>query len=239
MTTIRMIQTRKSAPLKPLLYPSAQVYDWGTTLAVAPYPDHQILGCGGSLALLRQMGYRVRTLFLGGRQPTESVPLRTTQEPLGASEETSLVAIAQLGISEEASTCLRIQDGLFPHQDDPGFEEFTRLVVNELQELEPDTVLLPKLTHDHPDLLATWQIIRKAVQRFASPLRVIEYVLLEQQLRGTVITKPTAEHTVWRLDIKEVMDQKVEAVQLFQKCAMLTVSPADMPSWEVYVEYAK
>lgn len=231
-----MIQTRKSARIKPLLYPSAQVYEWGTTLAVAPYPDYQILGCAGSLALLRQMGYRVRTLFLGGGQTAASRP---PQEPLGVSEETSLEAIAQLGISEEASTCLRIQDGRFPHQDDPGFEESTRLVINELEELEPDTVLLPKLTHDQPDLLATWQIIRQAVQKFASPLRIIEYVVLEQQLRGTAVTKPTAEHTVWRLDIKEVMDQKTEAVKLFQKCTMLAVSSADMPSWEVYVEYAR
>ncbi len=189
-----------------------------------------------SLALLRQMGYRVRTLFLGGGQPDA---LRSSQKSMGANEETSLVAIAQLGISEEASACLRIQNGLFPHQDEPGFEESTRLVINELEELEPDTVLIPKLTHDQPDLLATWQIIRKAVQRFASPLRVIEYVLLEQQLRGTAVTKPTAEHTVWRLDIKEVMDQKAEAVQLFQKCAMLAVSPTDMPPWEIYVEYAR
>jgi LmbE family N-acetylglucosaminyl deacetylase len=229
-----MTQISKSTPAKPLLYPSAQVYDWGTTLAVAPYPDHQILGCGGSLALLRQMGYRVRTLFLGGRPSA----VHATRDSRGIGEETSRVAIAQLGISEEASACLRIRDGLFPHQNDPGFEESTRLVINELQELEPDTVLLPKLTHDQPDLLATWQIIRKAVQQFASPLRIIEYVLLEQQLRGTTVTKPTAEHTVWRLDIKEVMDRKAEAVQLFQKCALLTVSPADMPSWEVYVEYA-
>ena len=231
-----MTQISKSVRAKPLLYPSAQVYDWGTTLAVAPYPDHQILGCGGSLALLRQMGYRVRTLFLGGRPPAAD---QATHDPRGTSEEASRVAIAQLGISEEASTCLRIRDGLFPHQNDPGFEESTRLVINQLQELEPDTVLLPKLTHDQPDLLATWQIIRKAVQQFAAPLRLIEYVLLEQQLRGTAVTKPTAEHTVWRLDIKEVMDQKAEAVQLFQKCALLTASPADMPSWEVYVEYAR
>ncbi len=227
-----MTQISKSARAKPLLYPSAQVYDWGTTLAVAPYPDHQILGCGGSLALLRQMGYRVRTLFLGDGS-------HAARDLRGISEETSRVAIAQLGISEEASACLRIRDGLFPHQNDPGFEESTRLVINELQELEPDTVLLPKLTHDQPDLLATWQIIRKAVQQFASPLRIIEYVVLEQQLRGTAVTKPTAEHTVWRLDIKEVMDRKAEAVQLFQKCAMLTVSSTDMPSWEVYVEYAR
>ena len=231
-----MTQISKSVRAKPLLYPSAQVYDWGTTLAVAPYPDHQILGCGGSLALLRQMGYRVRTLFLGGRPPAAD---QAAHDPWGTSEEASRVAIAQLGISEEASACLRIRDGLFPHQNDPGFEESTRLVINQLQELEPDTVLLPKLTHDQPDLIATWQIIREAVQQFASPLRIIEYVLLDQQLRGTTVTKPTAEHIVWRLDIKEVMDQKVEAVQLFQKDAMLTVSTTDMPSWEVYVEYAR
>ncbi len=164
--------------------------------------------------------------------------LRPTHDPLEVSREASLVAIAQLGVSEEASTCLRIQEGHFPHQSDPGFDESTRLVINELQELQPDTVLLPKITHDQPDLLATWQIIRQAIERFAAPLRVIEYVLLEQQLQGASVSKPTAEHHIWRLDIKEVLDQKAEAVRLFQKCTALAVSVTDMPSWEVYVEYA-
>ena len=231
-----MIEADKSARVKPLLYPPAQVYDWGTTLAVAPYPDHQILGCGGSLALLRQMGFRVRTLFLGGRVGSATLSDATVS---AVEEETFLAAIAQLGISEEASVCLQIRDGRFPHQDDPGFEESTRLVINQLQELEPDTVLLPKLTHDQPDLLATWQILRNALRCFAAPLRVIEYVLLEQQLYGEAVTKPTAEHRVWRLDVKEVLDQKTEALQLFQKKAVQPVSPENMPSWEVYVEYAK
>lgn len=234
-----MIEAYTSTRIKPLLYPSAQVYDWGTTLAIAPYPDDQILGCGGSLALLRQMGYRVRTLFLGGGAQKVSALNSTEANSAASLEEISLAAIAQLGISEEASVCLRIRDGRFPHQNDPGFEESARLVINEFEELQPDTVLLPKLTHDQPDLLATWQILRNAIQRFASPLRVIEYVMLEQQLRGETVTRPTVEHTVWRLDIKEVMDQKIEALQLFRKRTTLPVSPADMQSWEVYVEYAK
>ena len=234
-----MIEVKNSTQRKALLYPSAQVYDWGTTLAIAPYPDHQILGCSGAIALLRQMGYRVRTLFIGDgcssfghRQNSSLAELRE----IAKSE--SLEAMAYLGISEEAGTYFQLCDGLFPHQGEPGFEEAVRLVMNELDHLEPETVLLPMLTHDQPDLLATWQIVRESLRKFPASIKVVEYPLLNAQVADTRMVKPTAEHKVWRLDVKSVLDDKVSALQLFQnRRAMSLPSPDTIHTWETYIEY--
>ena len=234
-----MMEVQKSAQRKALLYPSAQVYDWGTTLVVAPYPDYQIVGCGGAIALLRQMGYRVRTLFMGdGRSALRHEQPMTVAERRKIAVQESIEAMACLGISEEASTYLQLSDELIPQQGEPGFEESVRLVINELQVLEPDTVLLPLLTHDHTDLLATWQIVREALRQFPSSVMVVEYPLLDAQIFQSRVAKPTAEHQVWRLDVKEMLDRKVSALQLFQNTWAGAVSALEaIQSWEVYVQY--
>ena len=234
MTEVQHFSLRKA-----LLYPSAQVYEWGTTLVVAPHPNHQLLSCGGAIALLRQMGYRVRTMFLGdGRSALKELPPEPMAQRRALAQQKLLEAMAFLGIAEEANSYLQLYDELFPHQGEPGFEESVRLVINELDSLEPDTVVLPMLTHDQPDLLATWQILREALRRFPASVKVVEYALLTPESSGADIVKPTAEHTVWRLDVKEVLDQKIKALQQFQlgTAAISSVVEA-LPSWETYVEY--
>ena len=234
-----MIEVQNSTPKKALLYPSAQVYDWGTTLVVAPYPDFQIIGCAGAIALLRQMGYRVRTLFMGdGRSTLRHSSTLTVHERRETALHDSTEAMACLGVSEEAIICLQLSDKLIPQIGMPGFEESVRLILNELQILEPDTVLLPLLTNHHTDLMATWQIVREALRQFSSLVTLIEYPLLDTTGQQNRVRRPTHEQQVWRLDVKEVLDRKLNALQVFQnnRSDMATVMEA-IQSWEAYVQY--
>ena len=224
-----MIETPHFARPKALLYPAAQVYEWETTLVVAPYPDHQWLGCAGAIALLRRMGYRVRVLFLG------SAPHLSSH----AAETSSLIeALAYLKICEGAMINLQLQPELFPHRGTPGFAEAARLMTRELEDLNPDSLVVPLLNNELPDLLATRQIIEDALQQFALPPKVIEYPLLDLQALTSSVTKPTNEYDVWRLDVREVADDKAAALQKFRRRnATLVPSPDDIPAWETYLEY--
>ncbi|MGB3584962.1 MAG: hypothetical protein WBA23_00410 [Tunicatimonas sp.] len=57
-----------------LLHPAAQVYDWGSTLVVAPHPTADVLGCGGAVALLQQAGFSVRIVFVGDGEVADDQP---------------------------------------------------------------------------------------------------------------------------------------------------------------------
>ena len=234
MADVQFLSSRKA-----LLYPSAQVYEWGTTLIVAPYPDHQLLSCGGAIALLRQMGYRVRTLFVGdGRNSLDTQQYSSTTNLNKVIQQESLEAMAEVGVCEDANVYLQLRDGLFPHQGEPGFEESVRLVINQLDDLEPDTVVLPMLTYDCPDLTATWQILREALRRFPASVKVVEYELLTTPTTEATLSKPTAEYKVWRLDVKETMDQKIKALQYFLNRKVLNMTSIEsLHPWETYVEY--
>ena len=215
----------KSNLRKPLLYPSAQVYDWGTTLVVSPCADNQWLGCAGAVALLRKMGYRVRTLFLG--QP----PCWSTAE-----DQMLVQGAAYLGVSEQAMAQLHLRHGLFPLPQQPGFDEAVRLLINELEDLEPDTVVVPTVGDDYTDAAATQQMVSEALRRFQVPIRTIEYERLDQQMRQKKVVQPTREYKVWRLDIREVMDDKLTALQHWRQANSPSL-PEVLPAWETFLEY--
>ncbi|MEX5636398.1 PIG-L deacetylase family protein [Parafrankia sp. FMc2] len=86
-------------------------------LVVAPHPDDEVLGCGGSIALHCRAGRTVGVLYLtSGEHASPTVP----PEELGPIRETEAVAAtAVLGVPADALTWLRFPDGGLDSRD-PG-----------------------------------------------------------------------------------------------------------------------
>ncbi|MEQ9438582.1 MAG: PIG-L family deacetylase [Cyclobacteriaceae bacterium] len=237
--------TRKSVT-DSLLYPSAQVYDWGTTLVVSPHPNHEVLGCGGAMALLRQMGFRVHILFVGDGSNDQSMEALAGQpwEDETSSEEICNL-IGKVGVSQDAAVFLNLKENLIPQREQPGFEEAVRLCMNELEIFQPETILFPFLDQGDRDVQATWQIIREAARQSFYPIRMIEYRLWSwSNLHGSEDRTETHRKS-WRLDIKEVIDLKISALDShLQQQHLLPWRNADQEMlvqqanpWEVYLEY--
>ncbi len=194
-----------------LLYPSSKVYEWETTLVVAPHPEDESLGCGGAIALLRHMGYRVHVLyFTHGSEINAEKPAATNRYMKPIKTKEAINALAQLGMSEDAADFLHVSGGLVPHQEEAGFEELVRLCLNKLESFLPDTVVLPYRYHPYKDHDACWEIMQAAVRQMPYPIRVIEYMLWKGEKAGEIITPDTMKP--WRLDIKSVMEQKIKSI---------------------------
>ncbi len=89
------------------LHPAAQVYDWGSTLVVAPHPTADVLGCGGAVALLQQAGFSVRIVFVGDGEVADDQPNE------GSTAKASLCQrMENVGISNEATTFLNLRENL-------------------------------------------------------------------------------------------------------------------------------
>lgn len=194
-----------------LMYPASKVYDWETTLVVAPQPEDESLGCGGAIALLRHMGYRVHILYVTHGN------IDKTNEPLTEpfvrkiKEEEAISSLEKLGVTEESATFLHIRDHLVPKRGEPGFEESVRLCINELESFMPQTVLLPCRFHPYDDHYASWEIMQEAISYMPYRINTVEYMVWKgaesnQEIASTDVLKP------WRLDIKTVMDQKIKAI---------------------------
>ncbi|MEM9833444.1 MAG: hypothetical protein AAF944_22625 [Bacteroidota bacterium] len=224
-----------------LLYPSSQVYDWGSTLVVSPHPNAEVLGCGGAMALLRQIGFRVHLLFIGDE-------LELTDSNQVSPEEGKpeiYQRVEQVGISDDAIISLNLRNEFIPLRSTPGFDEAVRLFLNELESFQPDTILLPFADQGSQDVQATWQIARQAASQSYYPIRMVEYGLWSRVSAGINTGQAVNQSRIWRLDIKEVIDQKSRALAGYGQSEYqfpwrnsqqeLLVHQAN--PWEVYLEY--
>lgn len=191
-----------------LLYPAAQVYDWGSTLVVSPHQNCEVLGCGGAIALLRQIGFRVHVLFIGDRyEGGKNLKVNDSNDDSSICQR-----MESIGISKEAATFLDLRKNLIPLRGKPGFDEAIRLVQNEVEDFQPDTVLLPYLDQGSQDVKATGQVVGQAAGLSYYPIRMIEYRPWSWTAANASRKTATDASKTWRLDIKEVIDQKVRAL---------------------------
>lgn len=196
--------------------PTSEVYKWATTLVVATHPDNEIMGCGGAIALLREMGYRVHVLIMC------DTPLSCKddhylslefQKDLRKLEAENAMSI--LGVSHESITFLDLKASMVPGKDQDGFDEVVRLCRNKIADFIPDTVLLPWRHDEHKDHMAVWQIMEQALLQESYAFNLIEYTLKpwvrEEQLKMLY----SSELSPWRLDNKPVLEHKIEAISKY------------------------
>jgi LmbE family N-acetylglucosaminyl deacetylase len=206
------------------LYPPSAVYQWATTLVIAPHPDDETLCGGGAIALLRQMGYRVHVMIL-----SDGVRMHPRNEFMNSREFSAVRkyeaenALFHLGVSSDSVTFLSLNDSLIPARQEAGFEEVVRLCRNKLADLKPDTILAPWRRDFHRDHQAAWQITRQALsEESMDDVKLVEYTkwALYADIEEHLPTKEEVQP--WRLNIKPVMKQKNDAMGAYEAAFSFT-----------------
>lgn len=116
-------------------------------LVVGPHPDDQELGMGGTIAVMKDLGYSVTLLDMTNGEPTPhgSPEIRAAE---------SAAAAAILGVN-------RIQLGLTNREVEHTLEARHK-VAGILREQEIDWIFVPYFEDAHPDHLATTRIVEDA-----------------------------------------------------------------------------
>jgi LmbE family N-acetylglucosaminyl deacetylase len=168
-----------------------------TVLVVAPHPDDESIGCGGTICLHRRRGDRVQAAFLtSGERGIAGVPYETARaireaEATAAGEELSLAKLdflrmPDLGVAEQ------IESGV--HQ--------LRAILNTST---PEVIYLPHPSETHPDHQAALPLVRRALVGLT----------VRPELRLYEIWSPFTAHG-WAEDISPFMRQKLRAVRCYQ-----------------------
>ena len=158
-------------------------------LVLAPHPDDETLGCGGTLIRLSQTA-RIDLLLVtdgagAGGLPPGSAKIRF---------EELRRASAILGISEIEA--LDYPDGAFVAD-----QAFEQVLKKRLLEKSPDAIFLPSAEDYHPDHALVGQALVRLLMKGEIPAPLFFY---------EVWAPVKATHVV---DITEVMDQKTEAIR--------------------------
>ncbi len=113
-------------------------------LVIAPHPDDDVIGCGGTIRLHRQLGHTVSILYLtdGERGIRNMNPIKTAElrriEAVRSSNH--------LGVPEENLYHLHLRDGDLINQSGTNYD-FRSI----LEKANPDIIYLPSFIETHRD----------------------------------------------------------------------------------------
>lgn len=197
----------------PLLEIETLVNQNSAILIVAPHPDDETLGCGGAIALFRQLNLPVSVAVVS--DGTKSHPNSVAYPPPKLKklrEQESLAALAILGVAPEAVTFLGMPDGEVSISSES--EKAIASIDQYLTKLVPSIIFLPWRKDPHPDHRASWQLFTTAIKNLATPPRLIEYPIWDwdTKQRGDFADSINA----WRLNINSVLELKQKAIAQYR-----------------------
>ncbi len=183
------INKLKRCPLPTLLTPIKQ----GNVLVFAPHPDDETLGCGGTLALLRQNGCTVKVVFV--------------TDGSGAGGLADGAVVIRQKEATAALSVLGIHDIVFFDEPDGSFQnhpKFERQALEIMQQFQADWLFLPSVLDYHRDHVAIGHALFGLWQRHVTAKRLFFY---------EIWSPVPATHVV---DISSVIDLKKQAIEHYQ-----------------------
>ena len=200
-------------PLPPVPPPyHCELLPYRRVLVLAPHPDDEVFGCGGSLALLLQAGASLLVLILTDGAAGGVLDLAET------SGHDKAQGLAALRIEESRKAALAL--GMNPSALDPslqalGFPDGQLSAVQAASEavlarwlsFQPDAVFAPAPTEAHPDHQAAAAIATHCLQ-------IAQQQNLPSDLLFYEVGQPLRPNCL--VDISKVMQRKLEAMRCFK-----------------------
>jgi len=117
-------------------------------LVLAPHPGDDILGCGGTIILHRQLGHAVDVLYLtDGEKGASGISVTKTAS---VRHQEAIDAAPKLKLEESNLHFLHLPDGDLVNHSGSNYE-FRQI----LEKTNPDVIYLPSFVEKHRDLYAT------------------------------------------------------------------------------------
>lgn len=186
---------------------------FGTTVVIAPHPDDESLGCGGTIALLREAGLPVHVIFVSDGTLSHPNSKKYPAEKLKQLRESeALNALKILNVDADDASFMRLKDRSVPNSGEPHFEAAVQQILQILQPLQPDTILVTWEKDLHPDHRAAWQIVNAAASELKKTPQILQYLIWIWELGENSDLTVNQSNKFYFIDIKTVFDQKKQAI---------------------------
>ena len=224
----------------PLVDESA-LRNWGKTLVVAPHPDDESLGCGGTLALLRDLKIPVAVAFVSDGAASHPNSAKFAPPKLrDLREREARAALEILGVEANDAHFLRLPDGAVPFQGDADFAAASEQVRALLEEFAPQTMLVPWRRDPHRDHRASWELFDFAARDFA--VQRVEYLVWAWERAASEDWPRVDEAHAIRVDISRFSNRKRAAIEAHQSQTTRLIDDDASGFWlspEVLAHFAK
>lgn len=179
----------------------------GRWLVIAPHPDDEVLGCGGTMARVADGGGEVHVAVVTRGQPPDF-----GEDMIATARAEAREAHRHLGIRQTHWLDLPAAQ-LFetPHSKLNG--ALTRLV----REIRPDTLLIPFVGDVHMDhkLIFMSSLVAARPHQAAYPRKILAYeTVSETNWNAPHVTASFVPNVF--IDIEESLERKLEAANMFR-----------------------
>jgi N-acetylglucosamine malate deacetylase 1 len=165
-------------------------------LVIAPHPDDEAIGCGGTLASHAARGDRVAVAFLTSGEL--GLKQLSPEQAWRIREEEAREAAKVLGIA--AMTFLRCPDWFLGEHVNAASSALRSI----LQAERPQLIYVPHALEWHPDHKAAWSVVASALDGFD----------LAPEIRAYEVWTPLVEYDHVE-DISAFMEQKLAAIRCY------------------------
>lgn len=178
----------------------------GAALVLAPHPDDEILGCGGTMARLVDAGAAVHVAIVTSGQPP-----RFAAEGVAQVRAEAAAAHARIGV-----TATHWLDFPAAELDRVPHAALNAGIGRLVAELAPDTLFVPFVGDIHLDhqLVFTSALVAARPRASAFPRRIYAYETLSETNWNAPYLSPAFVPNVF-VDIAATLERKLEAFGLF------------------------
>lgn len=141
-----------------------------SAMVFAPHPDDEVLGCGGTIQLMRAAGASVAVVIMTDGRASHAglIPARDLVSIRRAESEQAAI---QLGLSPADYVHLDFED----HRLDEVESAASDRVLQLLESFNPAQVFVPHRRDGLSDHVATFEIVCAALARRGKPVTIFEY----------------------------------------------------------------
>jgi LmbE family N-acetylglucosaminyl deacetylase len=209
MTTLDFAVQDRTADASAATAPALTANDLLATrrvLVIAPHPDDEVLGAGGTIARLSDAGAEVVIAIV-----TKGAPPLYAEEAAANVRREARAAHARLGVARTV-----FLDHPAARLDEVPHHELNRTLGELVRDLAPDTVLLPFVGDIHLDHQLTFLSGMVAARPSGAefPGRILCYETLSETNWNAPLIAPSFVPNVF-IDISGQLERKLEAMGLF------------------------
>src|SRR5918996_4215876 len=180
--------------------------DTGRVLVIAPHPDDEVLGAGGTVARLSEAGAEVVIAIVTRGAPPLFAQAGAAKVRCEARAAHAHLGVARTGFLDQPAARL----------DEVPHHELNRALGELVREVAPDTLLLPFVGDIHLDHQLTFLSAMVAARPHgaAFPGRILCYETLSETNWNAPFMTPSFVPNVF-VDISAQLERKLEAMRLY------------------------
>lgn len=185
-------------------------------LVVAPHPDDETLGCGGTLALFARADPPPRIAFVtDGSASHPAHPVFTPVQIAAKRRLEAQAATTALGAEWSRVAFLGAPDGKLANLDAGDASRIVARIAQLLLETRPEVILLPCRHDGSSDHDAAFGLVEGALKETGQRPRMLEFPIWAWRNPLLLLKPLLSSHAVWRVDLGGAREAKLAALAAY------------------------